>query len=227
MLSVSREVQTNASILLTTVAGNETFGYNLAWLLIELDNRPECLQRLLVEVDSSDTEDFKTVNSKMPYLDAVMTEVNRLHPPIASTFRTVSREVSVTSCKSQYTLPPGTLVFLALGCANRSVRDWGEDADKFMPERWLDREEASPSHLAFGYGSRSCVSFRMHVSVDSSENRQVGYKTALLGTKMYLVALLQRYHVALKDHDYRVSPGEILGVEKPLAVELYRRQPRQ
>lgn len=144
-------------ILLINIAGNETFGYNLAWLLIELDKHPERLQRLLAETDSSNTEDFKTVNSKMPYLDAVITEVNRLHPPIASTFRTVNCEISVASRKSHYTLPSGAVVFLALGCANRSAKDWGEDADEFVPERWLEKKEGMPSHLAFGYGSRSCV----------------------------------------------------------------------
>lgn len=55
----------------------------------------------------------------------------------------------------------------------------------------------------------------------SADRYQVGYKTALLGTKMYLVALLQRYRIVLEHHDYRVSPGEILGVEKPLVVNLY------
>ncbi|KAF3043111.1 hypothetical protein E8E11_008587 [Didymella keratinophila] len=142
---------------LNAFAGNETFGYNLAWLLIELHKRPECLQKLLVEIESSDTEDFRTVNSNMPYLNAVIEEVNRLHPPIASTFRTVNREISVASRKSQYTLPPGTLVFLALGCANRSTKDWGENAEMFMPERFLQEKESGFSHLAFGYGSRSCL----------------------------------------------------------------------
>lgn len=41
---------------------------------------------------------------------------------------------------------------------------------------------------------------------------------------MYLIALLRSYQVALKGHDYKVSPGEILGVEKPLVVDLHRRQ---
>jgi hypothetical protein len=228
MLSVSGLAHVYAWNILTTIAGNETFGYNLAWLLIELDKWPGCLQKLLAEIECSDTEDFKTVTSNMPYLDAVITEVNRLHPPIASTFRTINREINVTSCKSQYRLPPGTIVFLALGCANRSTRDWGQYADMFVPERWLGKREGGPSHLAFGYGTRSCVSLHTYIYVHCSEIQQVGYRTALLGTKMYLVELLKRYHVVLKsNHNYRVSPGEILGAETPLTVELYERQPRK
>jgi hypothetical protein len=199
----------------------------LAWLVIELDKWPECLQKLLAEIGCSDTADFKTVNSNIPYLDAVITEVNRLHPPIASTFRTLNREINVISRKSHYKLQLGTIVFLALGCANRSVKDWGKDADLFVPERWLGKTEGIPPHLAFGYGSRSCVSLHTYISVHFSDNQQVGYRTALLGTKMYLVELLRRYHVVLKKHDYRVSPGEILGVESPLTIELYERQPRR
>ena len=68
---------------------------------------------------------------------------------------------------------------------------------------------------------------RTYISMHCSKTSQVGYRTALLGTKMYLVELLKRYRVVLKKHDYKVSPGEILGVEKPLAVELYERQPRR
>ena len=199
----------------------------MAWLLIELDKRPECLERLLVEIDSSDTGDFRTVNSKMPYLDAVITEVNRLHPPIASTFRTVNREVSITSRKSQYTLQPGMLVFLALGAANRSTNDWGSEADRFMPEKWLEKKGGGYSHLGFGYGSRSCVGPSMCAFILRSNAYQVGYKSALLGTKMFLLELLQTYEIVLRDHDYKVSPGEILGVEKPLFVELYRRRRKQ
>jgi hypothetical protein len=198
----------------------------LAWLLIELDKWPGRLQKLLAEIESSDTEDYKTVNSNMPYLDAVITEVNRLHPPIASTFRTVNREINVTSRKSQYRLPLGTILFLALGCANRSTKDWGEDANLFVPERWLGRKDGGPSHLAFGYGSRSCVSLHTYIYVHCSDIQQVGYRTALLGTKMYLVELLKRYRIVLKNHHYRVSPGEILGAETPLTVQLYERQPR-
>jgi hypothetical protein len=192
-------------------------------MLIELKNRPECLERLLAEIDSSDTEDFKVVNSKMPYLDAVVTEINRLHSPVASTFRTVNREISVVSQKAQYTLLPGMLVFFALRSANRSVKDWGPDAGRFMPERWLGREEGETPLLSFGFGPRSCVSGFECNPVDCSDALQVGYKTALFGTKMYLLALLQMYRVVLKDHDYKASPGDILGVEKPLVVELYRR----
>ncbi|KAF1924287.1 putative cytochrome P450 [Didymella exigua CBS 183.55] len=195
---------------LNAFAGSETFGYNLAWMLIELEKRPDCLERLLAEIESSNTEDFRIVNSKMPYLDAVVKEVNRLHSPVASTFRTVNREISITTCKSYYTLQPGMLVYLALGCANRSTTDWGSDADKFMPERWLKSKEDNTSQLTFGYGSRSCV----------------GFKTALFGTKMYLLSLLQMYQIALRDHDYKESPGDILGAEKPLVVELHRRRLR-
>lgn len=69
----------------------------------------------------------------------------------------------MTSCKSRYRLPPGTVVFLALGCANRSMKDWGEDADLFVPERWLGKREGGLSHLAFGYGSRGCVSLHTYL----------------------------------------------------------------
>ena len=91
----------------------------------------------------------------------------------------------------------------------------------------MGKKEGGLLHLAFGYGSRNCVSLHTYISMHCSEIQQVGYRTALLGTKMYLVELFRRYHVVLKNHDHEMSPGEILGVENPLAVELYERQLRR
>jgi cytochrome P450 len=53
---------------------------------------------------------------------------------------------------------------VTVGCnpyiINRDRSVFGEDADVFRPERWLDEKRAKEmekSFLTFGYGSRTCV----------------------------------------------------------------------
>lgn len=57
--------------------GHHSIDSNVTRSLIELDRHPECLGKLKAEIKSVDTSDFTNVSSKMPYLDAVITEINR------------------------------------------------------------------------------------------------------------------------------------------------------
>jgi cytochrome P450 len=97
----------------------------------------------------------------MPYLQAVIKEGLRVHPPVVGL---MSKEVPEggDTFKGVY-LPEGTKIgYCAWGIYRR--RDiWGEDADEFRPERWL---EASPDQLrlmegtielVFGHGRWSCL----------------------------------------------------------------------
>ena len=84
------------------------------------------------------TADFATVTFKMPYLDAIMMEVNRLHPTIHATLRVINREVALTSGKTSVMLKPGMLVYLSYLHLYTSPKYWGTNAREFVPERWLD-----------------------------------------------------------------------------------------
>ncbi|KAN0074815.1 hypothetical protein V8E54_007426 [Elaphomyces granulatus] len=46
---------------LNVFSGYHSIGLNVTWLLIELDKHPECLAKLIVEIDSVDTADFMRV----------------------------------------------------------------------------------------------------------------------------------------------------------------------
>ena len=67
----------------------------------------------MAEINSVDTTDFTNVNSKMPYLDAVIMEINRLHPTVHATLRVINRETTLTSGKKPVVLKPRMLIYLS------------------------------------------------------------------------------------------------------------------
>lgn len=73
---------------------------------------------------------------------AVMKEAMRLHPSICFPLERVVPLEGAEICG--YNLPHGTIVGVLAPLVNRSKEIFGEDADIFRPERWL---EASPQQL--------------------------------------------------------------------------------
>ena len=133
-------------------------GSNISWALIELSKHPECLARLMAEINSIDAIDFTTINSKMPYLDAVFMEVNRMYPVVHATVRVINRETALTSAKEPVVLKPGMLIYLSYFHLHTSPKYWGLDAKVFVPERFLGGYDKEKPFMSFGYGPRNCVS---------------------------------------------------------------------
>ena len=133
-------------------------GSNITWSLIELNRHPECMKRLMAEINSITASDFATINSKMPYLDAVLMEVNRLYPVVHATVRVINRETTLASSKNPVVLKPGMLIYLSYFHLQTSPKFWGPDAKQFMPERFLGGYNKDKPLMSFGYGPRSCVS---------------------------------------------------------------------
>lgn len=133
-------------------------GSNITWSLIELNKHPECLAKLMAEINFVDTTDFTTINSKMPYLDAVIMEINRLYPVVHATVRVINRETRLVSSKRPVVLKPGMLVYLSYLHLQTSPKFWGSSAREFVPERFLGGYNKDQPFMAFGYGPRNCVS---------------------------------------------------------------------
>lgn len=71
-----------------------------------------------------------------------MKEAMRLHPSICFPLERVVPQGGANI--SGYNLPSGTIVGVLAPIVNRSQEVYGEDADTFRPERWL---EAEPERL--------------------------------------------------------------------------------
>jgi len=80
-------------------------------------------------------------------LDATISEVLRLHPPIPACIRTVTDTFEVNG----YQFPKGWLVLYDI----RATHSRTEDGDSFRPNRFLNGGEAE--QIAFGVGPRECI----------------------------------------------------------------------
>ena len=96
----------------------------------------------------------------LPYVMAVFYETLRLYPPVP---------FELKQCEQETTLPDGTyLPNVLLWCSwsmNRSRLTWGEDADLFRPERWLEGgsliSKSASEFPVFNGGPRTCLGKKM------------------------------------------------------------------
>ncbi|TYH03623.1 hypothetical protein ES288_A09G234400v1 [Gossypium darwinii] len=103
----------------------------------------------------------------LPYLQAIIKESFRLHPPIPM----LSRK-AVEGCKiNGYTIPPQSLLFVNIWGIGRDPKVW-EDPLKFQPERFMNSNRAVDTDISnsgvidvkglhyqllpFGTGRRGC-----------------------------------------------------------------------
>eukprot|EP01006_Ploeotia_vitrea_P003855 TRINITY_DN113373_c0_g1_i1.p1 TRINITY_DN113373_c0_g1~~TRINITY_DN113373_c0_g1_i1.p1 ORF type:complete len:501 (-),score=43.32 TRINITY_DN113373_c0_g1_i1:66-1568(-) len=151
-------------------------------------------------------QDMLTAKS-LPYLTAVMNETLRLHPVAATLDRTLAKDLYLEGVG---TIPKDTKVLMGASLAMTSPEIWGENANEFVPERWLDSEvtkEQKAFSLQFGYGRRNCV----------------GKNLGAAGVRVALIAILSNFVVKV------VAPNTVKTVEglaagpKAMKVTLQRR----
>ncbi|KIL67273.1 hypothetical protein M378DRAFT_1024187 [Amanita muscaria Koide BX008] len=134
------------------------------WALVELARHPEMqhkLRRELLQFSGSDpTWDQIVTGTACPYLDAVVNEALRLHPPVQTLQRIADKDdvvplsspIKTSSGKmvDSIFIPKGTTVTTPFVYINRSEAFWGPNAKQFVPERWLE-ENPYPSKDFSGY----------------------------------------------------------------------------
>jgi len=104
--------------------------------------------------------------ASMPYVMAVFYEALRLYPPVP---------FELKQCEQATTLPDGTFLpknAVLLWCTwamNRSRLIWGDDADIFRPERWLEdgnlTSKTAYEYPVFNGGPRMCLGKKMAEAV--------------------------------------------------------------
>jgi cytochrome P450 len=80
---------------------------------------------------ADDPIDFDVLNN-LPYLEMVIKETLRLFPISAFTLRTTSADFELEN----YVIPKDSILLLAVFAVQRNKKYWGEDAEKFIPERF-------------------------------------------------------------------------------------------
>ncbi|KAJ8122629.1 hypothetical protein ONZ43_g1221 [Nemania bipapillata] len=161
------EIDCQTEALFMFIAGSETTASVMRITLLYLIATPTAYQKLKAEIKTA-LESGRVSNpitaaeaKQLPYLQAVLYEGIRARPTATGTF---SREVPPEGDTIHgHFLPGGTTVAMNLSSLMRSKTIFGEDADIFRPERFLEvnqetREEMQRIvELMFGYGRWMCA----------------------------------------------------------------------
>ncbi|KAK7439364.1 hypothetical protein VKT23_017588 [Stygiomarasmius scandens] len=166
------------------LAGHETTGHTVVWLLYALSQHPEQQQRILEEiqevrkrkVDAGEDKQFTPHDyDSMPFFNAVIKEVLRFYPIALALFRFSDRddviplsEPIVSTSGDRLTEIPvkkGQRIHINIYTYNRLKSVWGEDADMWNPERFLDGKKGGAlgvfaNLMTFSAGVRGCIGWR-------------------------------------------------------------------
>ncbi|CAH1777729.1 unnamed protein product, partial [Owenia fusiformis] len=172
-------------------AGTDTTALSLRWLLLCMLHYPDVQQRVRKDIhDVIGKERIPSMKDKLdlPYVEAVLLEVQRMHIIIPFSVGHSSTDENPVEFKG-YIFPPKT----AIACNFHSIHfdpDYWENPDTFNPDRFIgaDGKFRKDDHvLTFSIGKRSCL----------------GESLAKQELFLFFTALLQRYRLG-------VPPGEPL-----------------
>ncbi|CAI9097844.1 OLC1v1034353C1 [Oldenlandia corymbosa var. corymbosa] len=150
----------NIIVMEVFLAGSETTSGTTEWAMVELLSNPIVMSKLKDELNELVGVANKVVESdidNLKYLQAVVKETLRLHPPIPFL---VPRRATQDTNFMGYDIPKNTQVFVNVSAIGRDPDGW-EDPECFKPERFLGSGiDFKGNHfelLPFGAGRRICA----------------------------------------------------------------------
>lgn len=199
------------------LAGSDTTGISLRSIFYYLMKNPPCLEKVLKELNQPDLSEFVIwkESNKLTYLHACIREALRMHPAVGLL---LERHVPKGGVElGGYFLPEGTIVGVNPWVSARNKSIFGDDADTFRPERWL---EASPedlskmekANLTFGHGARSCI----------------GKNISMLEIAKLVPQLLRHYRLEFLtvNQTWKVNGGWFVGQDN-FTVRVHHREERR
>jgi cytochrome P450 len=148
------------------MAGSDSTSIALRSIFYFLMKHPDKLAKTRAEIDAAFADGTLTSpiqyhqSIKLPYMGAVIKESFRLHGPFAAPLQRYSPAGGVVIAGTH--IPAGMRVGLNSAVVQHHKEVFGDDADSFRPERWLD-DNADRVKLMercmmnFGAGSRQCT----------------------------------------------------------------------
>ncbi|CAL4932948.1 unnamed protein product [Urochloa decumbens] len=140
-------------------AGSDTSSSTVEWAMVELLRNPDSMVKLcneLVRVIGSRRKIEESDIGQLPYLEAVVKETLRLHPPVPLL---LPRHAEAATQIMGYVIPKGARVLVNVWAMGRDKDIWPEP-EKFMPVRFLestiDFRGGDFGLIPFGAGRRIC-----------------------------------------------------------------------
>ncbi|XP_032518323.2 1,25-dihydroxyvitamin D(3) 24-hydroxylase, mitochondrial-like [Danaus plexippus] len=189
--------------------GVNTISSSISFLLYNIAKHQKAQKQLYQEVGNlykdNMTVDINNLKKNTPYLQACIKESLRLVPPIPLLTRVLSKNITL----DQYNIPRGTLIIMSTKDCSMKESNFDE-ADKFMPERWL-REDAKDYHafasIPFGFGARRCI----------------GQNIAETMISLITIKVLQKFKLEYHYGDIQATKSFIAKPNKPLKIRFVDR----
>ena len=195
LLSAGGDAEIRDEMMTIFLAGHETSGTGLSWMLYALSRHTEVRNRLEREIEDVLGGRTPVLGDleQMPYSRMVVEEALRLYPPIWLYPRDAARDDQIGG----YHIPAGSSVFVSPYVTHRHPAFW-DNPEAFDPERFTPEQVAARpryTYFPFGGGQRQCI----------------GNHMAMLQLQLALVMIAQRYRL-------HVAPGH--PVEQGFLVSL-------
>ncbi|KAK0567950.1 hypothetical protein OC861_002401 [Tilletia horrida] len=198
------------------VAGHETTSTSLAWGVWNLvkDKNSLLIQKRLREELSAELTSYgenwrsdAAILDRLPYLDGVVRETLRLHPPAPGLAREapfddvipLSRPVKLRdgTMTDKIKISKGQAIDFCVIWLNTNKETWGDDGKNFKPERWLP---ASHKHfdkrLQIDERVKELQGVWSHLMTFGSGTQQcIGQRLAILEMKYVLAALVHSFEL--------------------------------
>eukprot|EP01064_Diplonema_japonicum_P034097 TRINITY_DN694_c7_g1_i1.p1 TRINITY_DN694_c7_g1~~TRINITY_DN694_c7_g1_i1.p1 ORF type:complete len:519 (+),score=157.92 TRINITY_DN694_c7_g1_i1:63-1559(+) len=173
-------------ILNTVIAGRDSTGSALTSCIEYLCYHPEWQDKLHEEAKAcfggmQEALTFDDVEGVSPVAEAVFLEAIRLHPAVPANEKLCLED---TEFPSGVKVPAGVGVNWLPYVTNRYKKLWGDDAEEFNPERWMDgRTYDDFMHPSFNAGPRLCL----------------GKSMAILEGKIALLTLFANFKFSMRE----------------------------
>lgn len=211
------------------LAGRDTTANLLTWSVFELAQHPEVVESLRQEAkhvrscgSQLDAEGLGFESfSRMPYLQATLTEVLRLHPSVPLDFKTVNEDDVLPDGTQVYA---GERIMFVTWSMGRQPDLW-EEPDSFKPTRFLSREapegngeEGSPEDAMVS--PKGTLRFRFPPAsrfpvFHAGPRTCLGKDSAYLGAGVVLSELLERFDFELE------TPRDEVGYDTGLTLWIH------
>ncbi|XP_057796016.1 cytochrome P450 CYP72A219-like [Salvia miltiorrhiza] len=173
------------------LSGSKTVASLLVWTVVMLCSYPEWQTQAREEVNRvfGNSEPALQGLHHLKIVTMILQEVLRLYPTSPVIYRSSKEEVKIGSL----TIPAGMHLSLLIGLFQTDPKIWGDDANKFNPERFAQgvakATDNQPVFTPFSSGPRMCI----------------GHNFAMIEAKLAIATLLQHFSFQLSP-SYKHAP---------------------
>lgn len=168
-------------------AGTDTTSTTIQWVMANLVQFPHVQARVFKEIEKIGVKNLaeeEKLQSQMPYLEAVVKEALRRHPPGKFV---LSHSVTEDCSLGGFDIPAGVLVNFCVGLMGNDPVEW-ENPEEFMPERFVKADvdltgSKEIKMMPFGVGRRICP----------------GLGLAMLHVELIVATLVQKFEWQSKE----------------------------